>query len=255
MGAVLVKEIILRDDHPFAYQRHIFVGGQGAISLASHAMTHFVGKGYLSFSPKAFGETPILQQEPDSQRGRSVFATNAHFTDLAHLPLADGRTADLHRYPIEESHEDFVMLVEARDSKIGWTAAVRPDARDIVLSLKNPSDFPMTFLWFSNGGRYYAPWNNRHRGVLGIEEARAYSANGHAASIAANPLSRAGIPTSLTLNPEGEVEVRHIIGGAPLPQGWTSIRSLEPGPSALTLTSSTDATLDLPFDHAFLNKR
>ena len=252
MGAKLVKEITLRDGHPFAYQRHVFSGGRGAVSVASHAMTNFSAGGRLSFSPKAFGETPPTQQETDPKLGRSLFATGARFTDLSKLPLADGSTADLRRYPVAEGHEDFVALIEAKDSKLGWTAAVRRDARDIVLSLKNPADFPMTFLWFSNGGRFYKPWNRRHLGVLGIEEGRAYSALGHAASIAPNPMSEAGIPTSLKLTADGEAEVRHVVGGAPLPTGWTSIADLEAGPSTLTLRSETGAELSLPFDRDFL---
>ena len=252
MGATLIKAITLRDGHPFAYQRHVFTGGTGAVSVASHAMTHFARDGRLSFSPKAFGELPPAQQESDPKLGRSLFAKGARFTDLHKLPLADGTTVDLHRYPVAKGHEDFAMLVEAKDSPLGWTAAVRPDAHDIVLSLKNPADFPVTFLWFSNGGRYYAPWNSRHIGALGIEEGRAYLANGHAASIAPNPLSDAGIPTALTLKPNGEAEVRHIIGGVPLPSGWASVFSIEAGLTQLTLVGDTGGTLKVPFDQNFL---
>jgi hypothetical protein len=252
MGANLVKEITLRDGHPFAYQRHLFSGGNGAVSVASHAMTRFPAGGRLTFSPKSFGETPPTQLEPDPSLGRSLFAAGARFTDLSQLPLASGATADLHRYPIAEGHEDFVALIEANDSRLGWTAAVRPDAKDIVLSLKNPADFPMTFLWFSNGGRSYKPWNGRHLAVLGIEEGRAYSANGHAASIAPNPMSQAGIPTSLTMKSDGEVEVRHVVGGAPLPAGWTSIATVESSSNALKLMSEAGAELSLAFDRDFL---
>jgi hypothetical protein len=252
MGATLVKEITLRDNHPFAYQRHVFAGGQGAVSVASHAMTRFDRPGFLFFSPKAFAETPPLQQEPDPRRGHSVFAKNARCTDLTKLPLADGSTADLHRYPIGEAHEDFVMLVEARDSPLGWTAAVRLDEGDIVLSLKNPADFPMTFLWYSNGGRYYAPWNGRHRGVLGIEEARAYSAHGHAASIAANPLSDEGFPTALALDPNGEVEVRHVLGGLSLAGGAKVISSVTMEGAGLVVTCDTGEPITIPFDRGFL---
>ncbi len=254
-GAKLVKEITLRDGHAFAYQRHVFSGGSGAVSVASHAMTNFPAGGRLSFSPKEFGETPPTQQETDPKLGRSRFAAGARFADLTKLPLADGSSADLHRYPVADAHEDFVALVEAKDSKLGWTAAVRSDARDVVLSLKNPADFPMTFLWFSNGGRFYKPWNGRHLGVLGIEEGRAYSAHGHAASIAPNPMSEAGIPTSLTLKPAGEAEVRHVVGGLPLPAGWTSIGSIEAATNALKLTSETGAELSVPFDRDFLFAR
>src|SRR3954451_13833475 len=41
MGARLIKVITLRDGHPFVYQEHVFEGGNGAVSVASHAMTRF----------------------------------------------------------------------------------------------------------------------------------------------------------------------------------------------------------------------
>jgi hypothetical protein len=252
MGARLTKEITLRDGHPFAYQRHIFEGGTGAVSVASHAMTHFAGDGHLSFSPKAFAELPAEQQESDPARGRSIFAHPARFSDLGKLPLANGATADLHHYPIAAEHEDFAMLVEEKGARLGWAAAVRPDANDVMLSLKNPADFPVTFLWFSNGGRFYPPWNSRHLGVLGIEEGRAYSAYGHAASIAPNPLSEAGIPTALTLSPTGSVAVRHVIGGVPLPSGWTVIATIAAGEDTLLLGSGDGMTIACPFDAEFL---
>ncbi len=251
MGARLTKALTLRDGHPFLYERHVFSGGAGAVSVSNHAMTHFSGEGRLSFSPKAFGELPEMTQESDPARGRSLFATDRRFTDLGQLPLADGTTADLHHYPVGERHEDFVMLVEAPESRLGWAAAVRPDDGDIMLSLKNPEEVPVTFLWFSNGGRVYKPWNGRHLGVLGIEEARAYSAYGHAASIAPNPLSKAGIPTALTLLPDGSVAVRHVIGGVPLPEGWTRVVAIHPGSDSLVLRGD-GGEVRVPFDAAFL---
>jgi hypothetical protein len=255
MGARLFKEITLRDDHPFAYQRHVFEGGSGAISVASHGMTRFNEQGRLSFSPKAFGDLPAMQQEPDPARGRSIFAHPARFTDLSRLPLADGTIADLHRYPIAKGHEDFAMLVEAPRAALGWAAAVRPDAGDIFLSLKNPADFPVTFLWFSNGGRSYAPWRGRHLGVLGIEEGRAYSAYGHAASVAPNPLSDGGIPTALALKPNGAAEVRHVIGGVPLPKGWNAVEAVTLAGERLTLTGDGGQSSAYAFDAAFLAAR
>lgn len=252
MGARLVKEITLRDGHPFAYQRHVFEGGSGAVSAASHAMTRFVEPGRLSFSAKAFADLPSMVQEGDPERGRSVFATSARVEDLSRLPLADGSTVDLHRYPVAEQHEDFVMLVEAENSPLGWAAAARPAVGDVLISLKNPADFPVTFLWFSNGGRFYPPWNGRHLGVLGVEEGRAYSAYGHKASIEPNPLSEAGIPTSLTLQPDGSVSVAHVIGGLSLPQGTGEVFDVEAGEGALRVTHNDGETRAYPFDSAFL---
>ena len=251
MGARVVKAFTLHDGHPFVYEQHVFSGGSGAISAASHAMTRFVGEGRLSFSPKAFGELPETQQETDRAKGRSLFATGKRFIDLSELPLADGTTANLHDYPVAERHEDFVMLVEAPGSPLGWAAAVRPGSGDIMLSLKNPADFPVTFLWFSNGGRFYPPWNGRHLGVLGIEEGRAYSAAGHAASIAPNPLSEAGVPTALTLSPEGSVAVRHVIGGVPLPEGWSRVVGIHIDGDSLILKGD-GGEMQVPFDADFL---
>ena len=138
LGARLVKEITLRDGHPFVYQRHIFEGGEGAISVASHAMTKFATRGKLSFSPKAYGEAPPNPQESDPARGRSALAYPSHFEDLTKVPLKDGGTTSIRSYPIASRHEDFVMLVEAKGRSFGWAAAVREDAGDIVLSLKKP---------------------------------------------------------------------------------------------------------------------
>jgi len=252
MGARLVKEITLRDGHPFAYERHVFDGGHGAVSVASHAMTRFATAGRLSFSPKAFAELPSMVQESDPARGRSLFATSRRVEDLSRLPLADGSTVDLHAYPVASDHEDFVMLVEAKDSPLGWAAAARPEAGDIMMSLKNPADFPVTFLWFSNGGRDYAPWNGRHRGVLGIEEGRAYSAYGHKASVEPNPLSEAGIPTALSLDPDGTAAVRHVIGGLPLAKGAGEVFAVEIAGDGLRVTLNDGTGKDYPFDAAFL---
>ena len=252
VGARLVKELTVRAGHPFLYQRHIFIGGEGAIPVANHAMTRFDAPGSISFSPKLFGETPGTALEPDPKLGRSHLKYPVRFTDLTQVPMADGGTADLTRYPFAAAHEDFVSLVENPANTLGWAAALRPDQRDIFLTLKNPKDYPMTMMWFSNGGRDYAPWNGRHRGVLGLEEGRTYAGHGHKASIAENPWTRQGIATALTLDPKGEVEVRNAIGGVPLPDGWSDVNSIEIEGAGLVLKGQAGPSVRVPFDAAFL---
>jgi hypothetical protein len=251
-GARLLKELTLRDGHPFVYQRHVFEGGSGKITAASHPMTKFSAAGRLSFSPKAYAETPPNPLEPDASRGRYALAYPARFDDLGKAPLKNGGATDLTRYPIAERHEDFVMLVEAPGSRLGWAAAAREDCRDVLISLKNPRDYPVTMLWFSNGGRDYPPWNGRNVGVLGIEEGRTFSANGYAASIAENALSRSGVPTSLALRQDGSAELRHVIGGLPLADGWRGIAGVEPAADALTLVDIGGSRASFPYDAAFL---
>ena len=253
--ARLVKEITLRDGHPFLYQRHIFEGGAGTITVASHPMTKFGTRGRLSFSRKAYAETPANPLEPDPGRGRYALAYPARFTDLGRAPLKAGGETDLRSYPIAARHEDFVMLVEAPGSGLGWAGAIREDAADIVLSLKDPRDFPVTMLWFSNGGRDYRPWNGRNVGVLGIEEGCAWSAHGYAAAAAPNPLSQSGVPTVLELRPDGAVEVRHVVGGLPLPGGWSEIAAVETTGNSLEVRDVSGASFAVPFDAGFLPRR
>jgi hypothetical protein len=251
-GAGLTKEVTLRDGHPFVYQRHLFQGGEGRITAAHHVNTRLPAGGRLSFSAKAYVDIPDTPLETDPARGRFLLAYPARTSDLSALPLANGGSVDLHRYPIGERHEDFVMLAEAPASPLGWTAAIREGARDLLLVLKDPAVLPVTLLWLSNGGRDYAPWSGRHTGVLGIEDARCWSLYGHAASIADNPLSRSGVPTFFTLRHDGAVELRHVFGSVPLAPGWSDVAEVWAGEGQVVLRDNGGATLRLPCDHGFL---
>ena len=256
LRAEVTKELTLRDGHPFLYQRHVFAGGEGSMPVASHAMTRFgAGGGRLSFSPKLWGETPDAPLEPDPALGVFALRYPARFEDLGAAPDRHGNGLDLRRYPLAARNEDFAVLVEDPANPLGWTAAVRPDAGDVFLSLKRPATLPVTMLWFSNGGRSYAPWNGRHIGVLGVEEGRSYGGAGHRASAGANPMNAAGVSTALALVPGGTAEIRHVVGGAPLGAGWpaaAAVAAVSARPGELLLASQDGATLALPFDDTFL---
>jgi hypothetical protein len=131
---------------------------------------------------------------------------------------------------------------------------MRPGEGDMALMLKNPARLPITMLWYSNGGRFYAPWNGRHRDVLGVEDGCSWSLYGHAASIAGNALSRIGLPTAIRLDPQGSVDVRHVIGAVPTPPGWAAVRDVRTANGVITVTDAAGAELVLPFDHQFLSE-
>ena len=219
MGARVLKELTLRDDHPFLYQRHIFEGGAGALPVANHAMVSLPQGGLLSFSPKRWAETPTIALE-SNRRAAAACCAIPRGPRTPKIPRADGGTVDLTTYPIDDGHEDFAVLVEVPDTAFAWSAVVRPSEGDLALMLKNPTLLPLTMLWFSNGGRFYAPWNGRHKNVLGVEDGCTWSLYGHAASIAPNEMNAIGIPTSISLDPQGRVDVRHVIGAVPTPPGW-----------------------------------
>ncbi len=252
LGATLEKRFTLRHDHPFLYETHVFHGGQGAIPVANHAMVALPEGGRLAFSAKESLETPATPLERDPGLGRSVLAYPAQTSDPTRVPLADGSSADLTRCPFADRHEDFVMLVEARQNRFGWLAASRPATGDAMLSLKNPDEYPVTMLWFSNGGRDYKPWNGRHTGVLGIEEGRTHAGYGHRNSIGPNALTARGIPTALVLDPDGAVTVRNAIGVVALSPAGAPVSTVTLAEDALDLAYEDGTERRLPFDPAFL---
>jgi len=250
MGATVDKVLTVRDDHPFLYQQHDFVGGEGEISVAHHPMTRMADGGRLSFSPKRFAETPANPLEPDAARGRYLFAYPAHTEDLTRLPARNGGTVDLTHYRAGDRREDFVALVEAEHGGPGWTALARTAEDDLVLVLKNPAELPVTMLWISNGGRDYAPWNGRHIGVLGIEDGRAVA--GHAASAGDNALKRQGVPTTFRLHPDRTVSFRHVLGARGLGNGATPPLRVSTEPSRLVMHFADGKEIATPFDGTFL---
>jgi hypothetical protein len=248
MGATVEKILTLRDGHPFLYQEHAFSGGAGAISVAHHAMTAMQDGGRLAFSPKRLAVTPGTALEPDPERGRHLLACPARATDLAAFPTADGGTADLGDYRMDRRHEDFVTLVEADHGGPGWTAVARHAERDLVLVLKNPDELPVTMLWISNGGRDYAPWSGRHRGVIGIEDGR--TAIGHAASLGDNWLKREGVATAFDLAEGRRTAFRQVIGAAAAGNEPPSEITVAPGRLDLVFADGTNR--NLAFDDTFL---
>ncbi len=251
LSATLRKTLTVRDGHPFLYQTHRFEGGAGRLPVACHTMVDLPNGGLLSVSPKMRAETMPDSVEPDPAKGRSVLAYPATSADLHIFPRADGGRSDLLKYPLDDGHVDFVMLHEQPSNSFGWSAAARPAERDMALVLKPAGMLPSTVLWYSNGGRFPPPWNGRHRGVLGIEDACTFFNYGHNASIASNALSAAGIATSLLL-PMAE-DIRTVIGASEILADGT-VSSIDIIEDALRITKDR-AVLDLPFDGTFLNTK
>lgn len=248
-GATVVKELSLEDDHPFVYQRHLFIGGTGALPAANHAMISLPHGGKLSFSRKRWWET--LAEPLESTRGRSRLAYPRRAEDAAEFPAADGSTINLHRYPWGEAHEDFVAGIEDPASRLGWTAVVRPEEGELFLSLRNPLRLPMTMLWHSNGGRDYAPWNGRHTGCLGVEEGAALPMLGLSSRETPDPLTAAVQPGLLQLDPLGTVDVRHVIGAIRWPS-FQSVAGVMLEGDVLTVTGDWGAERKLPIRGGWL---
>jgi hypothetical protein len=214
MGARITKRWELRHDLPFLLQEHVIEGGSGALSFAHHVMIDVRNGATVRFSPRAWAETPDLGAPRPQDFASAVLAYPARTADLTRFPRTDGGTADLTRHPIAERHDDFVMIVDGPAATgpgaSGWAAVDRPKDADRVILIKPADLMPQTMLWMSNGGRTHLPWNGEHRGVLGIEDACAYSLYGHAASTTPNKLVAEGVPTSIPLG--STTRIPYVVG-------------------------------------------
>jgi hypothetical protein len=241
-GATVTKHVRLVGEA--LLQTHEIEGGAGEVTLAHHPMSRMAEGGRLSFSPKRAALT-----DPEPQHaGRNLWALNQLRGDL-HLDRADGGRWDLHDYPAGHAVEDFAILVEARDARLGWTVLMRNAEDDMLVVLKDPRVLPVTMLWVSNGGRDFSPWNGRHRGVLGIEDGCAAGAGGLRAALGDTRISAFGLPTTLSLGPRHVI--RHAMASLPRPPGWSEVTDVRLADGRLHLTERSGATVSVPFpdDH------
>jgi hypothetical protein len=246
MGARVQKELRLIDGHSVLYQRHEITGGEGQTTLAHHPMIEMADGGRLSFSPKRVALTP----DKPLVEGRSILAYPARSAKFSAFP-GDKKSVNLHRYPETSGHDDFITLVEAEGSKIGWTAVVRKAEGDVIFILKESAILPVTMLWYSNGGRSYAPWSGRHIGVLGIEDGIAAGAAGHKAALGDNAVKAEGVKTCLTLGAKKKHVIRHAIGAVPAPAGFDEVSGLELIEDRVLISSPDGTEIVVDFDPDF----
>jgi hypothetical protein len=250
----VVKRISLRAGETNLYIRHELHGLSGPMCLGHHAMLKFPekpGSGRIAVSPWMHGQTaPQLLEDP-AQGGYASLAIGATFRDLRRVPLAVGGTTDLTRYPARAGFEDLVMLSARTGRGLAWTAVTFPEQRYVWFALKDPRVLASTVLWHSNGGRHYAPWSSRHRGVLGLEEVTAYFHYGLAASVAANPISRRGIPTVLRLDARRPLNVPYIMGVAAIPRGFDTVRRVDFRGDHIVLRATSGKTIRHVVDLGF----
>lgn len=121
-----------------------------------------------------------------AEPGISRLAPDRSFTDLSAVPLAEGGTLDLSRFPLPVDTEELLQL-RALDGPVvlhyldaGWSLQLDWDRASL----------PDLMLWVSHRGRRHAPWNGRHL-ALGVEPVNGLFDLGRvSAAPAAHPLAQ-----------------------------------------------------------------
>ncbi len=110
-------------------------------------------------------------------------------------------------------------------------------------------------MWISNGGRHYPPWSGRHVNVMGLEEVTSWFHPGLAESVAKNPVSERGYPTSVTLQASAALTVSYVMGVAKIPSGFDRVKSIEAGlhDKQVILHSQSGKQAKAAVDLAFLS--
>jgi len=202
-------------EHSIVYQRHDFSGLTGPINPGHHAtlaLPDVPGAARLSFSNLKFAHTYLEPLEHAPTVGASLLAPNTEIKDLCSVLCSDSSMTDLTRYPARRGYEDLAIVCADANLPFAWSAMTVPEEGYAWVALRNPTQLASTLLWFSNGGRYYPPWNGRHVNVVGIEDMTGFFHVGLAASCRPNLLNEHGVKTYLDAGADGRLSIPYIQG-------------------------------------------
>ena len=255
----VIKELSLVGGQNAVYSRHTIEGFAGRAPLGHHAtlaMPEKEGAVRIATSPIRFGMTcPGVFSDP-KQREYQALLPGAKWTDLAKVPVAwkGAADADLTRLPGRYGYADLVQLVNESSEKTGgpaWTTATFSADGYLWFALKDPAVLTTTVFWMENHGRHGHPWNGRNN-CLGLEDVTAFFADGLAASVSDNLLSKEGIATAVTLTADKPTTVNYIQGVVRIPEGFENVKTLEFAPGEVTFVSTTGQRVTAPVRHEFL---
>ena len=255
----VTKELSLVDGQNVVYSRHTIEGFAGAVPLGHHAtlaMPEKEGAVRIATSAMRFGMTcPSLFSDP-KKREYQALQPGAKWTDLAKVPAAwkDAPDADLTSLPGRSGYADLVQLANESWEKTNgpaWTTATFADGGFVWFALKDPAVLNSTVFWMENHGRHAHPWNGRNN-CLGLEDVTAHFADGLAASMKENALTKEGVETTVKLSAEKPTAVNYIQGVVKIPEGFENVKSVEFAPGEVTFVSTTGKRVTAPVRHEFL---
>jgi hypothetical protein len=247
--------IRLVDGQNNVYCQHL-IDISGPMNFAHHAMIKFPAiqkSGLVSTSPHIFGQVFPEPVERPENRGYSILKPGATFDSLTRVPTTTGDLADLTAFPDRLGYEDVAQILNDPTAELAWSAVSFPAQQFVWFTLKDPRVLTGTVFWISNGGRHYPPWNGRHVGVLGIEEATSYFFYGLKESVMPNPFNKRGVKTAFEFQAGRPLSVNVISGIALTPRGFDRVENIEPRGSGVRLTAASGKHVEVPVSLEFLN--
>ena len=251
----VTKELSLVDGQNVIYSRHLIEGFAGKTPLGHHAtlaMPEKDGAFRIATSPFKFGMVaPGLFSDP-KQAEYQALQIGARFTDLHKVPVAwkGAPDADLASLPARKGHADLFMLFNEPTGP-AWVTATRGDEGWVWFALKDPAVLNGTLFWLENHGRHGLPWFGRNN-CVGIEDITGHWADGLAASVNPNLLTKEGIPTAIELSATRPTAVNYIQGVVRVPAGFVEVKTIEFAPGQVTFVSTTGQRVTAPVRHEFL---
>lgn len=248
VAANITKTVSLRPGQTAIYCEHRISGLAGDFNYGNHPILDLSqtpeGGARVSVSPFRWASVYPEMFSDSADGARQALKIGALFSALSEVPLADGGTTDLTRYPARLGNDDLVMMVSedaTPEQPFAWSAVALDGY--VWFSLKNPADFPATLFWLSNGGRSAAPWESRHLGRLGIEDVCSYFCD--SVDISRKDLLRnLAVPTTRRFEKDQLVILRNIHAVAAVPEGFGLVSSITPcGENAVTLIDESGLTL------------
>lgn len=140
-----------------------------------------------------------------TEAGVSQLHPLARFAHLDAVPALGGSTVNLQRLPLPYATEEIVQLL----SPVSGISLHYPAQQRRVTLRWDTQRLPHCLLWFSNGGRAYAPWNSRNW-CLGVEPICSAWDMGPG-SLQDNALTAQGYATAIDFTPETPLRVTYQI--------------------------------------------
>jgi hypothetical protein len=220
----VVKETWLKNGQNAIYQSHELRGYTGKMPVANHhtlALPDVPESVLVSMSSLKMGFTNPVVGDIANFDYAGVAASET-FKDLTKVPTVFKKpaTCDCSKFPTRRGYGDLLQAFHNPADKFSWVTATYTTEGFMWYSLKLTAHYPAVMMWIFNNNRHAFPWDIFDDACLGLENSCSYLACGLADSVKANPASRAGFKTCVTLCPEMPTRINVIQGLVRVPSGF-----------------------------------